>query len=101
MKVVGHIKRLWTTLQKKLEKVFVVNKAIEERKEILMTIEDMARAHLETVRKAINDLIGQKEKIDSEVARLKEYVTMGENVIADYKHVNSVDSNREPEIRGF
>ena len=66
-----------------------------------MTVEEMARAHLETVRKAVNDLLGQRDKIDSEIARLKEYITTGEGVILDYKHSNSLDSKREIEIRGL
>jgi plasmid maintenance system antidote protein VapI len=74
---------------------------IEKRKEKDMTVEEMAKAHLETVRKAVNDLLGQRDKIDSEIARLKEYITMGEGVILNYQHVNSLDSKKEVEIRGL
>jgi plasmid maintenance system antidote protein VapI len=66
-----------------------------------MTIEEMAKAHLETVRKAVNDLLGQRDKIDSEIARLKQYITTGEAVILDYQHLNSLDIKKEVEIRGL
>jgi plasmid maintenance system antidote protein VapI len=101
----GHTKKLWIILQKKLEKLWLTKKQsraiIEKRKDIHMTIEDMAKAHLETVRKAVNDLLAQKDKIDSEIARLKEYITTGESVILNYQHVSSLDSKKEVEIRGL
>lgn len=59
-----------------------------------MTVEEMAKAHLETVKNAVNDLLVQRDKIDAEIARLKEYITTGEGVVLDYQHVNVVDSNK-------
>jgi len=53
-----------------------------------MTIEDMAKAHLDTVKKAVQDLILQKEKVDVEIKKLQQYITTGENVIKDYNHVS-------------
>lgn len=53
-----------------------------------MTIEDMAKAHLDTVKKAVQDLMAQRDKIESEINKLKEYIKTGENVINDYTHVN-------------
>jgi signal transduction histidine kinase len=105
IRVHGRIKKLWTILQRKLEKLWLTktkaNAIIEKRKEQLMTVEEMAKAHLETVRKAVNDLLGQRDKIDTEIARLKEYITTGESVILNYQHVNSLDSKKEVEIRGL
>jgi prefoldin subunit 5 len=66
-----------------------------------MTIEEIAMSHLGTVRNAVNDLFAQKEKIDQEIAKLKEYITNCENVISDYQHVNSQNSNKEVGIRGL
>lgn len=54
-----------------------------------MNIEDMAKAHLETVKKAIADLRTQREKVDQEIDRLVSYVKQGEAIITDYQHVNS------------
>ena len=54
-----------------------------------MTIEDLAKAHLETVKKAISDLRTQREKVDQEIDRLVSYVKQGEAIITDYQHVNS------------
>lgn len=37
----------------------------------------MAEAHLQTVNKAINDLLAQKENIDQEIDKLKQYLERG------------------------
>jgi prefoldin subunit 5 len=37
----------------------------------------MAEAHLQTVNKAINDLLTQKENIDQEIDKLKQYLERG------------------------
>lgn len=53
-----------------------------------MTIEDMAKAHLDTVKKAVQDLMAQRDKIESEINKLQGYIKTGENVINGYTHVN-------------
>lgn len=42
-----------------------------------MTIEDMAKAHLNSVQKAIVDLEKQKENVSNEIASLQKYLQEG------------------------
>lgn len=50
-----------------------------------MNIEDMAKAHLDNVSGAINDLLLQKRKIEEEIERLSAYISQGERVITDHQ----------------
>ncbi len=42
-----------------------------------MSIEDMAKAHLSSVQKAIIDLQTQKDNVESEIVKLTEYLKVG------------------------
>jgi len=42
-----------------------------------MSIEDMAKAHLSSVQKAIVDLQTQRENVDAEINKLTEYLKNG------------------------
>ena len=50
-----------------------------------MKIEEMAKAHLDNVSSAINDLLAQKKKIQDEVERLSTYISQGEKVLLEYQ----------------
>lgn len=54
-----------------------------------MTIEEMAKAHIETVKKAVQDLMLSKEKVETEIARLEQYIVAGEAAISDHSHMNT------------
>ena len=55
-----------------------------------MSLEDMAKAHLANVQKAIGDLEKQKEKIQQEIDKLSEYFSKGlEELNADVKQESS------------
>lgn len=58
-----------------------------------MNLADMAKAHLNNVNAALNDLLKQKEKIEQEIERLVVYLKEGESLVLDHEHVNSVDSS--------
>jgi hypothetical protein len=62
-----------------------------------MTIEDMAKAHVESVKKAIDDLVIRRDNVNKEIENLLNYVKKAESVIADHQHVNS----EQPSIRGL
>lgn len=53
-----------------------------------MKIEEMAKAHLDNVSSAINDLLAQKKKIQDEVERLSTYISQGEKVLLEYQEQN-------------
>lgn len=53
-----------------------------------MTIEEMAKAHLENVKKALHDLLVQREKINQEIEKVNEYLKQGEAIVLDSQHVN-------------
>jgi len=42
-----------------------------------MSIEDMAKAHLSSVQKAIIDLQTQKDNVENEIVKLTEYLKVG------------------------
>lgn len=48
------------------------------------TVIQMAESHLQSVNKAINDLVAQRENIDQEIDKLKQYLEKG------LEEVNSV-----------
>jgi len=55
-----------------------------------MSLEDMAKAHLANVQKAIGDLEKQKENIQQEIDKLSEYFSKGlEELNADVKQESS------------
>tara|TARA_E500000318_G_scaffold10205_1_gene9084 strand:+ start:362 stop:538 length:177 start_codon:yes stop_codon:yes gene_type:complete len=55
-----------------------------------MSLEDMAKAHLSNVQKAIGDLEKQKENIQQEIDKLSEYFSKGlEELNADVKQESS------------
>ena len=55
-----------------------------------MSLEDMAKAHLSNVQKAIGDLEKQKENIQQEIDKLSEYFSKGlEKLNADVKQESS------------
>ena len=60
-----------------------------------MTIEEMAQAHLENVKKVLNDLLIQREKINQEVEKINEYLRQGEALVLDHKHLNEPVSTEE------
>lgn len=57
-----------------------------------MTIEEMAKAHLENVKKALNDLLVQRQRINEEIEKINEYLKQGEALVLDSQHVNGAVS---------
>lgn len=57
-----------------------------------MTIEEMAKAHLENVKKALNDLLVQRQRIHEEIEKINEYLKQGEALVLDSQHVNQAVS---------
>lgn len=58
-----------------------------------MTIIDMAKAHLESVKSAINELYSQKQKVEQEIENLSNYVSKCQAIILDSEHVNNQSSS--------
>jgi|TARA_B100001094_G_C17812214_1_gene614376 hypothetical protein len=50
-----------------------------------MTTQEMAKAHLSSVQKTIEDMYKQKEAIDNEIVRLKAYLEEGLKVLEEAK----------------
>lgn len=59
-----------------------------------MTIEEMAKAHLENVKKALNDLLIQRERINQEIEKINQYLVEGQSLVLSNENVNQV-SNEE------
>ena len=55
-----------------------------------MSVEEMAQAHLTTIKKAIDDLNNQKQTIEKEILRLTDYLEQGIALINE--RVNSTST---------
>jgi|TARA_B100001094_G_scaffold208829_2_gene202776 archaellum component FlaC len=51
----------------------------------MMTTQEMATAHLSSVKKTIEDMHKQKEAIDNEIGRLQAYLEEGLKVLTEAK----------------
>ena len=58
-----------------------------------MNVTEMAKAHIETVKNAVTDLVNQKAKIEAEIKRLVEYVNQCEASVTDFEHVNNSEDS--------
>lgn len=57
----------------------------------MLTLEDMCLAHLGNVQKAIEDLQGQKLKIDDEINKLQKYLEEGKGLVDKQKSSGGSD----------
>jgi len=55
-----------------------------------MSVEEMAQAHLESIKKAIVELQNQKQAIEQEILRLTDYLGQGEALIRE--RINSTST---------
>ena len=54
-----------------------------------MSVEEMAQAHLETIKKAIVELQNQKQAIEQEILRLTDYLKQGDALIQERVNLTS------------
>ena len=54
-----------------------------------MSVEEMAQAHLETIKKAIVELQNQKQAIEQEILRLTDYLQQGDALIQERVNLTS------------